>query len=155
MLFFHGLPNPVPIFLAFFTVKLIGYSLAGWTLQRYYKSNFNFLLFAVVRIVAGFVVGLAFLAAGFTGLSLFEEFGRAPDLVQGTFVVVPLVLSRLFVWALLVWAIFERGNFRWKRFAVVVVLGTIWSCLLDTVAVSVTSLIHDPVDRFTTSSWSI
>src|SRR5688572_10077103 len=118
MVLLHGMPDLGSVFAALLTlilVKLIGYSLAGWTLQRYYDSKFNFLLFAVIRIVAGFVIGLIFFVAGFSiALSTQKLLGRDSDFPDLVFLVVPILLSRLFVWALLVWALFERGDFRWK-----------------------------------------
>lgn len=155
MLLFHGIPNPVPFAVALIAVKLIGYSLAGWTLQRLYGSGLNFLVFAVLRIASGFVVGLFFLAAGFTVFfSVAELVAEDPTGDTSAVVFIALVvLSRAIVWALLVWALFERGSFKTKRFVAVVALGTLWSCILDTVALATTSLIYQPVDSLMNSLW--
>jgi hypothetical protein len=146
MLLFHGMPDLSSVFAGFvglITIKLIGYSLAGWTLQRLYNSKFNFLLFSVLRIVTGFVVGLMFLSVGFSVFVSTEElFGRESDLPEFVFLVLPIVFSRLVVWALLVWGLFERGDLKWRRFPVVVVLGTVWSFVLDAVALSLMGVIR-------------
>jgi hypothetical protein len=152
MLILHGMPDLSSILLVLLVllaVKLIGYSLAGWTLQRIYGSRFNFFLFAIIRIATGFIVGLVFLIGGLSVGSTVGAPYTSGDTGALLFFVAPLVLARAIVWALLVFALYEHGNFNAKRFSLVVVGGTILSCVLDFTAL----LVQDPVDSFMNSFW--
>lgn len=137
MLFFHGMPNPVSVLYALVIAKLVGYSLAGFVLQKVYGRGPNFLIFAFLRIVIGFFFGLAFLIVGFsiegTAASLLGSSSVAP--LSGIPILLSLIASRLLIWSLLVYLFFERQGPQWKRFAVVVILGTIFSFLVDLLSV--------------------
>ena len=134
---FHGMPNLANVLLAVSVAKVVGYSLAGLILRKIYDRGPNFLVFAVVRIVAGFVFGFGFLIIGFSieGLaaSILGSSSSVP--LSGILVVLFLVTSRLLIWAALVWFFYERPELRWKRFAAVVVVGTIFSFMIDVLSV--------------------
>jgi hypothetical protein len=110
------LPNPIPILV----VKIVGYSIAGFVLQKTYQSRFHFLLFAVVRIFAGLLVGL------FT-LLLFAKYFKD----QNYYFILWLILVRLIVWGIVIKLIFERTNFSLARFCLAVFLGILWSFFMD------------------------
>ncbi len=137
MLFFHGMPNPASVLYALILAKVIGYSLAGFVLQKVYGRGPNFLIFALLRIVLGFVVGLVFLIVGFSvegvAASLLNSSSVAP--LSGIPILLSLVTSRLLIWAALVWLFYERQDPQWKRFVVVVILGTIFSFLVDLLSI--------------------
>jgi hypothetical protein len=131
------MPNPVSVLYAIIIAKAIGYSLAGFILQKGYGRGPNFLIFAVLRIVLGFVFGLGFLIVGFSvegaAASVLGSSSVAP--LSGIPILLSLITSRLFIWAALVWFFYERQDPQWKRFAAVVILGTIFSFLVDLLSV--------------------
>lgn len=137
MLLFHGMPNPASILYAMITAKVIGYSLAGFVLQKVYGRGPNFLIFALLRIVLGFVFGIGFLTAGFSvegfAASLLGSSSVAP--LSGIPILLSLITSRLFIWAALVWFFYERQDPQWIRFIVVVIIGTVFSFLVDLLSV--------------------
>jgi uncharacterized BrkB/YihY/UPF0761 family membrane protein len=150
MLYFHGMPNPINVLFAMVIAKFIGYSIAGALLQKIYGRGPNFLIFALLRIVLGFVFGLAFLIVGFSveGLaaSLLNSSSSAP--LSGIPILLSLITSRLLIWAALVWLFYERQDPQWKRFAVGVILGTIFSFLVDLLSIYLFEFFEGYYDGF-------
>lgn len=70
-----GLSNPVQGYLTFSAVKLAGYSLAGWYLNRRYPdSTVNFALVGITRTAIGLAFGAALGLLAFP-LILLDGFG--------------------------------------------------------------------------------
>ena len=120
-----GLSNPVQGYLAFSAVKLAGYSLAGWYLNRRYPdATANFAVVGVVRTVIGVAFGavLGLLAAyplyllGGSGFIVYL-FGLVP--------------VRLIEWWIIIRLFYDRTMQTKQKDWRYAGLGTAWSFALD------------------------
>jgi hypothetical protein len=119
-----GFENPVQGYLAFGAVKLAGYSLAAWRLNRGYpETGANFVVVGLTRTVIGMALGsvLGLLALPWV-------------LVGGLGVIVyylGLIPVRLLEWWIIILLFYDRGaetkpkDWRYAGF------GTAWSYALD------------------------
>jgi hypothetical protein len=96
------MPGFVPDPVAVSAIKLVGYSAFGWLVQRWGQRRGNPILFGVARVAAGWLVGIAFVAA----LTTFP-LGSG----EGWSVALLLFGPRLAMWALLIRLFFRpRGG---------------------------------------------
>jgi hypothetical protein len=120
-----GLSNPIGGYLAFSAIKLGGYSLAAWQLNRKYPdSKRNFAVVGVTRTAIGMVFGavLAFLVW--------------PLVVFAGMWVVPvyflcLIPVRLLEWWIVILLFYDRRTQTKAKDWRYVGLGTAWSFALD------------------------
>jgi hypothetical protein len=116
-----GFANPVGGYLAFCTVKAIGYTSAAAVISRTYDDP------AAKAFVVGPVRTLIGMA---TGAVLFAVLQISPEALKG--LAVPgLIIVRLFEWWLLVWLFYDRHLLSPRHNGLVVFLGTVWSFVLD------------------------
>jgi hypothetical protein len=119
-----GLSSPVNGYLVFGAVKLAGYSLAGWRLNRSYSgATANFAVVGITRTVIGmlFGAGLALLAFPFI------MFGGLGILIY----LVGLIPVRLLEWWIIVLLFYDRKMITKQKDWQNVGLGTAWSFALD------------------------
>jgi hypothetical protein len=119
-----GLSNPVNGYLVFGAVKLAGYSLAGWRLNRSYPdATANFAVVGITRTVIGMLFGavLALLAFPFVML------GGLGILVY----VAGLIPVRLLEWWIIILLFYDRKKITKQKDWRNVGLGTAWSFALD------------------------
>lgn len=119
-----GLSSSVNGYLVFGAVKLAGYSLAGWYLNRSYSGETaSFAVVGITRTVIGmlFGAGLALLAFPFV------MFGGLGILIY----IVGLVPVRLVEWWIIIWLFYDRSMMTKQRDWQYVGLGTAWSFTLD------------------------
>ncbi|MCM3874618.1 MAG: hypothetical protein ND895_28320 [Pyrinomonadaceae bacterium] len=119
-----GLSSSVNGYLVFGAVKLAGYSLAGWHLNRSYSgASANFAVVGVTRTIIGmlFGAGLALLAFPFV------MFGGLGILIY----IVGLVPVRLTEWWIIIWLFYDRSMMTKQKDWQYVGLGTAWSFGLD------------------------
>jgi hypothetical protein len=121
-------------------IKIVGYTLAGGVLRRVYGSRFNYVVFGLLRFVAGSIVWIVI------GLSLASIL--APD--NSTFDFMGLLLERIIVWAGLIFVVFQRNNPQSRsRFWLWVLTGIGWSYGLDLVV----ALLRWLIPNFGTTTW--
>lgn len=119
-----GLSNPVNGYLVFGAVKLAGYSLAGWRLNRSYSdATANFAVVGITRTVIGmlFGAGLALLAFPFI---MYSGLGILIYLAC-------LIPVRLLEWWIIVLLFYDRSRITKQKDWQAVGLGTAWSFALD------------------------
>jgi hypothetical protein len=119
-----GLSNPVQGYLAFSAVKLAGYSLAGWFLNRRYPdATTSFAVVGIVRTVIGVIFGAAL---GFLAFQLvyFSEYGILVYIVG-------LIPVRLVEWWITIRLFYDRSMQTKRRDWRYAGLGTAWSFALD------------------------
>jgi hypothetical protein len=119
-----GLSNPVQGYLAFSAVKLAGYSLAGWYLnRRYSNATTHFALVGIARTVIGMIFGAALGFVVFFPLAL-----GGMGILAYIFGLIPM---RLIEWWILILIFYDRSmqsmSKDWRHAA----LGTVWSFVLD------------------------
>jgi hypothetical protein len=119
-----GLSNSVNGYLVFGAVKLAGYSLVGWYLNRKYASaTVSFAVVGLTRTVIGMLFG-----AGLALLSFpFVMFGGLGILIY----LVGLIPVRLIEWWIIIWLFYDRPMMTKQKDWQNVVLGTAWSFALD------------------------
>jgi hypothetical protein len=110
-----SIPNPI----FYFPAKVAIYGLAGWVLNRVYKTGPNPLLFGVLRVAFGFGVGFLLL------------FALEPTTSSSYADYVWLAGTRLLVWTGMIWFFYERKNVSPSRFAIVVISGILLSFGID------------------------
>ena len=123
-----GLSNPITGYLAFSAVKLAGYSLAGWYLnKRYPEATANFLVVGIARAVIGMVFGavlgllaLPFVFAGGLGILLY---------------IVGLIPVRLLEWWIIIGYFYDSSMQTKSKDWRYAGIGTAWSFALDIPAV--------------------
>ena len=120
-----GLSNPVQGYLVFSAVKLTGYSLGGWYLNRRYSSaTAHFALVGITRTVIGMAFGAAMGLVAFFPLAFF---GSVSVLVY----IFGLIPVRLIEWWIIILIFYDRSmqsmTKDWRHAA----LGTAWSFALD------------------------
>jgi hypothetical protein len=123
-----GLSNPVQGYIAFSAVKLCGYSLAAWYLNRQYPdAKRNFAVVGLTRTLIGMLFGGAL---GFLVLPLVDvgEFGIIVYYLG-------LIPVRLLEWWIIILLFYDRHALTkakdWRH----VGIGTVWSYALDIPAV--------------------
>lgn len=119
-----GLSSPVQGYLAFSAVKLAGYSLAGWYLnRRYSNATAHFALVGITRTVVGMIFGAAL------GLLAFPLvlYGGLGILVY----VAGLVPIRLLEWWIVIRLFYDRSMLTKQKDWRYAGLGTAWSFALD------------------------
>ena len=119
-----GLSSSVNGYLVFGAVKLAGYSLAGWYLNRSYSgATASFAVIGITRTVIGmlFGAGLALLAFPFV------MFGGLGILIY----LVGLTPVRLIEWWIIVLLFYDRSVMTKQKDWLNVGLGTAWSFALD------------------------
>jgi hypothetical protein len=112
-------PNPI----LYFPLKIACYSVAGWILARIYGEGINPFMFGILRVLLGFAVGILLL---FPLSVLMSESEPSTDHVW-------MALTRIIVWAGMIWFIFERKNFAAARFIVVVLSAVLFSFAIDAI----------------------
>ena len=122
-------------------LKLVGYTVAGGLLRRVYGSRFNYVVFGLLRFVAGTFVWIVI------GLSLAAVL--APD-KNSTADFVAFLVERIIVWVTLIFVIFQRNNpLRPSRFWLCVLAGIGWSYSLD----GVVAFLRWLIPGFGTTPW--
>ncbi len=117
-----GLSNSVPGYLVFGAVKLTGYSLAGWFLNRRYSNpRPHFVVVGIARILIGMALGALFtllvmplVLAGGLGIALLG--------------IIPV---RMIEWWILIWCFYDRSLQTQRKDWRYACLGTAWSFVLD------------------------
>jgi hypothetical protein len=118
-----GLSNPVQGYLAFSAVKLAGYSLAGWYLnRRYSNATAHFALVGITRTVIGMVFGAALAFLAFFPLAWFGSVG----ILVYIFGLIPV---RLIEWWIIILIFYDRSMQSMSKDHAA--LGTVWSFALD------------------------
>src|SRR5450432_3784095 len=98
-------PSPNIGLISYTAIKVIGYSLVGWELNRRYQSTKpRPYVFGIVRTLLGIVVGI-------TSLFLLEAINSNRGVVFFIF----LMPIRLCEWLLVLYIFYERKNFSFKR----------------------------------------
>ena len=119
-----GLSNPVQGYLVFSAVKLGGYTLAGWYLNRRYSSTTaHFALVGVTRTIIGMVFGAGLALLAFP----FFQFGGLGILIY----LVGLIPVRLVEWWIVIWFFYDRSLQTKQKDWRYVGLGSAWSFALD------------------------
>lgn len=117
-----GLSNPVQGYLALGAVKLAGYSLAGWYLNRRYPAaTAHFAVVGIARTVIGVVFGAAL---GLLPLFLFGTWG----ILVYIFGLIPV---RLVEWWIIIRLFYDRSMQMKRKDWRYAGLGTAWSFALD------------------------
>jgi hypothetical protein len=126
-----GIDNPVVGYVTFCAVKLVGYTTAGVALRRVYKSSRQTpIRIGVARTLIGMAVGFALFLFGSALTSVFPDgvFTEIPPWTVYPILFIPL---RFAEWWFLIWLLLDRPlakkSLGWK----VVILGTVWSFVLD------------------------
>lgn len=120
-----GISNPVQGYLAFSAVKLAGYTLAGWYLnRRYSNATAHFALVGLTRTIIGIVFGAALALATYFPISLF---GIAGILVY----ILGLIPVRLLEWWIIIFIFYDRSMQSMPKDWRFAALGTAWSFALD------------------------
>ena len=137
-----GLSNPVGGYLAFCTIKAVGYTAAAAVISRTYNVPPIYLAIRRVKrqsdpAAKAFVVGPVRTLIGMATGALFFAANRLADASQiapealMVFAVLGLITARLFEWWLLVWLFYDRDLLSPRHDWLVVVLGTVWSFVLE------------------------
>ena len=115
--------GPAPLGLVYFVgVKLAGYSVAGYQLNRLISSPHpRPIVFGVARTALGLVAGVSF------GL-LALKFGLGKS--EPVFYVALLPI-RVAEWVLILWYFYNGGGLSRRRLVGFTAAGTVWSYLLD------------------------
>ena len=120
-----GLASPIAGYVAFSAVKLGGYSLAAWRLNRKYPdSKHNFALVGAARTGIGMVMGTALVFLAWQ----FIVFGGMIGVGAYFLGLIPV---RLFEWWLLILLFYDRHRQTKPKDWHYARLGTAWSFLLD------------------------
>jgi hypothetical protein len=98
--------------------KASGYILAGFVLQRLYRSGSG-LGFGVVRTAVGLFVGATTAMFAWTTRDLGLSYSHL------------LPVARFLIWMFLVSVYFDPRRLRWRMLIGCAVAGTVWSYLLD------------------------
>ena len=123
-----GLENPLVGYAAFTAVKLGGYTLAAWKLNRTYSDHARNVL-AVGATRTGIGMAFGYLMAMLLLLLLFIG---TPALVLGYLLFIPV---RLLEWWLIIFIFYDRELQTRAKDWRMVGLGTIWSFVLDAPAI--------------------
>lgn len=116
-----SIPNPI----FYFPAKVAIYALAGWGLNKVYREGPNPLLFGVLRVVIGFGIGFLMLFA-------IEPMTPISDATSSRYSdYLWLAITRLLVWAGMIWFFYERKNVSPLRFFIVVLSGILLSFGID------------------------
>ena len=112
-------------FAVFGAVKLVGYSLSALYFRRHQPGRrVQPVVFGITRTLVGVLVGASY---GLL-LGLFGVTSMAPFLIG-------LCPIRIAEWALVLWIFFRQVPTRRKRWCADVAVGTIWSYVLDGLAI--------------------
>jgi hypothetical protein len=126
-----GIENPAVGYVSVCAIKFVGYSLAGYVISKQYqKEKLNSLLVGGIRTLIGMGFGAAY----------FCFFSSLPtptlDQIGGWGYLAGLIPIRIVEWWLLLWIFYDRKFERRRRDWAIVVLGTIWSYILDIPAIA-------------------
>jgi hypothetical protein len=132
-----------PGYLIFVGVKLIGYSIAGYALNRAYANlKRHFLVVGLVRTLIGLAIGGIF---GWTMFTLEEHMkltsgyepvlGVTPGDWGATLYITALALIRLFEWRAVIWLFYDRQSKQPKKDWLLASCGVVWSFALDIPAI--------------------
>jgi hypothetical protein len=133
-----------PGYLAFVGVKLVGYSIAGYALNRAYANlKRHFLVVGLVRTLIGLAIGGLFGWAAFViGDRLPPPYESRPEMWGITLdewakalYIVALALIRLFEWRAVIWIFYGRESQQRKKAWLFALCGVAWSFLLDVPAI--------------------
>jgi hypothetical protein len=120
-----GLSSPVQGYLAFSAVKLAGYTLAGWYLnRRYANATAHFALVGITRTIIGMVFGAALAFVAFFPLAFFGSVG----ILVYIFGLIPV---RLIEWWIIILIFYDRSMQSKPKDWRYAALGTAWSFALD------------------------
>jgi hypothetical protein len=118
--------SPTIGLIAYTSIKLIGYTLAGKKLNQWYKvSKPRPFIFGIARTVLGLTVGISV-------LFLFDKLTSTMD-NRFLFFLIPV---RFFEWHLIIYFFYERHNYLFKRISGYSLLGILWSFILDIPAIA-------------------
>ncbi len=118
--------SPTIGLIAYTSIKLIGYTLAGKKLNQWYKvSKPRPFVFGAIRTALGLTVGIAV-------LFLLDKFTSTMD-NRFLFLLIPV---RFFEWYLIIYFLYERHNYLFKRISGYSLLGILWSFILDIPAIA-------------------
>lgn len=122
-----GLLHPVTGFVTFGAIKFAGYTAAAALLRwSYGTSRAPVVVVGITRTVLGMILG-----AGF-GLGMAAVANRYDMHVnEMSFYMVGLVVLRIMEWSLILWLFFDRDLAHKKKDMLFVVVGILWSFLLD------------------------
>jgi hypothetical protein len=119
-----GFTNPELGYLTFAGIKLVGYSIAGYILNRAYNNAKNFfLVVGVARTLIGLIFGAA-IGILLIGDLIFEPLGILLYFTALT----PL---RIVEWWIVIWWFYDRQSQQRKKDWSYVWYGTGWSFVLD------------------------
>lgn len=125
-----SIQNPVTGYVAFFAVKLLGYSLfARWLSRAYGQTKRSAWTIGTTRTVIGMVAGALYYGA----MVLAMEFSGGAGV--GVVFLAGLLPLRVAEWWLLLWMYYDR-DFRSVKNWKFVALGTAWSYVLDLPAIA-------------------
>lgn len=115
----------VQSYLIFGGIKLGGYTLAGWFLNRAYKnSTANFFLVGLTRTVLGMIIGAG---VGLAAFPVIVFLGGLGCLVY----VLGLIPVRLFEWFVIIRIFYDRNQETRDKNWAYARSGTLWSFILD------------------------
>ena len=117
-----GLFDSVPGYLVFGAVKLVGYSLAGWFLNRRYSNpRPHFVVVGIARVLIGIGLGALFALLVF------------PLVMAGGlgFALLGIIPVRMLEWWILIWLFYDRSMQTQGKDWRYACLGTVWSFVLD------------------------
>jgi hypothetical protein len=122
-----GVNHPALGYLIFCGVKAVGYTAAAAVISRAYKrTDVNPLVVGVTRTLIGMATGVAFFGIVLATAGLQFERG-----IEVALAVITLIILRFLEWWILVYAFYDRHLSSPRRDWIVVVLGTVWSFVLD------------------------
>jgi hypothetical protein len=133
-----------PGYLIFVGVKLVGYSIAGYALNRAYANlKRHFLVVGLVRTLIGLAIGSVFGWMTFTLENFVQPrserepkiWGLEDDELGMTFYFVALALIRLFEWRAVIWLFYDRQSKQPKKDWLLASCGVAWSFALDVPAI--------------------
>ncbi len=120
-----GITGPVQGYLAFSAVKLAGYSLAGWYLnRRYANATAHFAVVGISRTVIGMVFGTALALVAYFPLVMVGSVG----ILIYIFGLIPV---RLIEWWIIILIFYDRTRQSMPKDWRYAALGTAWSFALD------------------------
>ena len=118
--------SPTIGLIAYTSIKLIGYTLAGKKLNQWYKvSKPRPFVFGIARTVLGLTLGISV-------LFLLDKSSSTVD-SRFLFLLIPV---RFFEWHLILYLFYERQNYLFKRISGYSLLGILWSFILDIPAIA-------------------
>ncbi|HLY71885.1 MAG TPA: hypothetical protein VKR53_19260 [Puia sp.] len=118
--------SPTIGLIAYTSIKMIGYTLAGKKLNQWYKvAKPRPFVFGIARTVLGLAVGISV-------IFLFDKLFSTMD-NRFLFFLIPV---RFFEWHLIIYLFYEKHTYLFKRISGYSLLGILWSFILDIPAIA-------------------